>query len=417
MFRAHFALILLGLLGLTDPADAKTRSRGEVTVSSRGFVPDDDPTTEDVGLSIDAELELKGRFGSTRQHVRVLGRAGVFDKARSTVILKDAWVGYRNPYVEFRVGAEVLNWTATEAFHPADIINSRNLDGDFENADKLGEPLASARLRFLSGGLTAYVFPMRMAPILPSAQSRLNFGGGAELSGARWVNAGGTVSDERFAAQWALRLDQTIGSADVALHYVDHSDRGQPAILLDLATQAARPVYGRVRRAGLTYTQALGEWLLKVEGDHRLFDSVELAQGQALVVPMPVDHTALAVGLEWGWGYESGSEGTLIIENQSAIAPGASAEERERLGPFQLDGLLGYRHTFNDVASTEFMLGVIADFERAGELLVTASGSRRLGDVWSARVSLRAIRAPDEASTLHNLHDLYSGQLDLTRHF
>ena len=124
---------------------------------------------------------------------------------------------------------------------------------------------------------------------------------------------------------------------------------------------------------------------------------------RVLLRQLPVDHTAAAIGIEWGWGYSGGGEGTLIAEGQFVFAPDASAVERDQLGPFQRDGLIGYRHTLNDIDSSEFMLGVIADFERLGESLMTMSASTRLSDVWSARLSLRGIYASDEDSLLSNI--------------
>ncbi|MEE2756955.1 MAG: hypothetical protein VYA30_09850 [Myxococcota bacterium] len=410
-------IVLLGLLGLSSASWSKVSSRGEIVLSSRVFSPDSDTLTKDQGLALATELESRGRHGPVRHQVRLFGRVAAFDEDRSVVFFKDAWVGYKNPYLEFKVGPQVLNWTATEAFHPADIINSRNLDSDFENAEKLGEPIASIRLRFLNGGLTAYAMPIRISPLFPGQRSRLNLTEGAALGDGLWMTPTGTLSSESWGAQWALRLDQTIGSADFAVHVVQHNDRTQPAIVADPQTGLVQPVYGRVDRLGLTYTQAIGEWLMKLEVDHRMFDELMSGPRRLVVRDLPVDHTAVAVGAEWGWGYQLGHEGTLILESQFAVTADSSASEMSQLGPFQRDGLIGYRHTWNDTAGTEMMLGAIFDLQRASEFLGTLSLSRRISDVWRAKLGMRAIRAPEQTSLLNAYHNLYSAQLDITRYF
>ena len=143
--------LLLPFASPTAEADWRARSGGQVGVSTRAFYPDDNPETEDLGLALESELEYKGKSGGWRTHVSGFGRVGVLDNSRSIAFLKDAWVGYRTDAVEVRIGAQVLNWTATEAFHPSDVINSRNLDSNLENSEKIGEPMARIRFRMGQG--------------------------------------------------------------------------------------------------------------------------------------------------------------------------------------------------------------------------------------------------------------------------
>lgn len=416
--RIHWALLCTAALLAALPAHGKTRSRGEIDLSGRAFWPDDDDRTEDFGAAVAARLELQAKQkGGFRQQLRVFGRAGGIDPDRSIATVEEAWVGWKKSRLELQLGAQMLNWTATEAFHPADIMNSRNLDSDIENAEKLGEPMVSFRVRFLEGGVTAYFMPTRIAPRFPGPSSRLSLTQGQSIGDALWAGRDGEIGDDLFAPQWAARLDQTFGSADLALHYVEHNDRSQPAIAVQASDMQVRPVFPTVRRAGLTYTQAIGEWLVKVEADHRMFFDVDGSADYIIVAPPAVDHTSVALGLEWGWGYDDGGEGTVLLEGQAAIAPDASEAEFQALGPFQRDVLLGYRHAFNDVDGTELLAGVIADTERFPEVLVNFVYSQRLSDVWGISGTLRVIHAPEEESFLHAQHEAHSVQLDLTRYF
>ena len=59
--------------------------------------------------------------------------------------------------------------------------------------------------------------------------------------------------------------------------------------------------------------------------------------GQLALRQLPHNHTAAAVGLEWGWAYESDAEATLLVEGQAMIAPDLTTEEIQQLDPFQRD--------------------------------------------------------------------------------
>ena len=415
LIRALSVVTALGLCVL--PLHAKTKSGGDVSLTSRVFTPDDDPSTDDWGVTTDARLEFKAKqAGGFRQELRVLGRAAAVDESRSDLILEEFWAGWRGDWLDVLVGARLINWSATEAFHPADIINSRNLDSDIENAEKIGEPMASVRARLWQGGLTAFFMPLRLAPRLPGPRSRLNFSQGQPLGKTLWSNRDEGIDDGPWTSQWAARFDQTFAGLDLALHYVDHQDRHQPAIILEPNSGRIHPVYRRVKRYGGTAAQVLGEWILKAEVDHRRFDALDMGPQYQVLNPGAADHTAVAFGLEWGWGYSSGSEGTVLLEGQWMIAD-ASADELETLGPFQRDILLGYRHALNDVEGTELLVGVIIDTQRPDECIANVTFTRRINDQWSLDSGLRIMNAPESKSLLHAQHEAHSVQLSLTRFF
>lgn len=399
-------------------ADWQARSGGQVGLSTRAFYPDDKPETEDVGLALESELEYKGKSGGWRTHISGFGRVGVFDNSRSIAFLKDAWVGYKTDAVEIRLGAQVLNWTATEAFHPSDVVNSRNLDSNLENSEKIGEPMARIRFRMGQGGLTILAMPMRIESRFPGRSSRLSLAGdalpaGLELGEPIWVDSGGTEGNEWWAVQYGFRFDQTVASMDFALYYLHHNERFPTAFALNQS--GISPVYAHVQRAGATWTQAVGEWLIKLEADHSFVSDVNL-QESLVVSPPRVDHTAVALGVEWGWPYEN-AEGTVLVEGQYAIAPGASAEERAQLGPFENDVLVGYRHSWNNAEGTELTTGIILDVERPDEVLGNVLLSHRLSDYFSVEASGRVVFADSEESILHGQNGAHLVQISLIRFF
>ncbi len=398
-------LLFLLLLGLPALAlAAQWRSQGEVSVESRVFSDDGDAATRDDNaslvplrgnLALFARLEISWRQGPWRLAFRAFGRADHADDERSLTAIEEAWVDYRRGVWELRFGAQMLDWTATEAFHPADTINSRNLDSDLERPEKLGELMLSVRRRLGSGSVTAYWLPRYQAPVFPSRRSRLAFvPPEVEVGGALWIEDDGMVAPDSFGHQWGLRLTRNLGSADLGLHVLRHQDRQQPVFRFD-AEGRLRPLYLPVLEVGGTWLQVAGAWVLKIEFSHRDFDNpalpVDLGDSTAVAVSR-LDHSQLAVGIEWGWTYSSGADATLLWEAQSVL--GVDAAERSQLAVFQRDALIGYRHSWNDVRGRVLLATIIFDLEREHELLFNLRYQQRLSDTWSVETGLRRIDAP-----------------------
>lgn len=424
-------LLMAPLFTTAAEAGEAVRARGEVALETRVFVPDDDPATQDANVGLAARLEATHRHRPFRETLRIFGRADAFEQGRAAFYVEEGWVEFRKRWFRLRVGPQMVNWTATEAFHPADVLNSRNLDSNVENADKIGEPMVWAQFRFWQGALSLYYMPFRMRPRLPGGSSRLSLAPrNARVGEALWLDRGGTIGAGVIEHQWAATLGQSFGGADLALQVVQHNDRSQPTVLINPATFDARPLFGLVTHVGLTYAHVLDAFVLKAEGAWRMFADVDDLQGRvpaALLtgargdpreLARTPDHGQAAVGLEYGWTYGDGGDGTLLLEGQAVLGP--SKAQRRALSPFQADVLVGYRHAFNDVHSKELTLGLIVDVERWPEVLGSVRYQQRLSDTWSARASLRVTHAPgggDRPSGLQALHKSHHATFDLIRHF
>lgn len=385
------------------------KSKGETTVESRLFEDDHQDLTQDSGLGLFARLEVDAKQGPWRANLRGFGRLDRKDGERDLTSIEEFWAGYRDQNWEARLGYQMLNWTATEAFHPADLINSRNFDSNIENPEKLGELMFSLRRRLGEGGLTLYYMPYLEAPRLPGGQSRLSFlPAGAAYRNAVWVTERDALADDHWADQYGLRYNQTVGDVDFSVHYLDHLDRSQPQVALDFDNGLqVTPVYFRVRDLGVTYLQVVGPVILKLEAGHRDFIEAEaalLAGIGATGVAQPLDHQQLAFGLEYGRSHENGSETTLLLEGQAVT--GVDKVERAALSPWQRDILAGVRHAFNDTMSREILVTTIVDLERSHEFLLNFSYKQRLSDTWSIQTGARYVDAPQKDATAQGLEFL-----------
>lgn len=404
-------LILLG----HGIANARIESQGELRLESRIFTKDKYESTEDANFGLASRLEVKAEQGSLSERFRVFSRVDEKDPSRNQIFLEEGYVSWSKGAWFVRAGAQMFNWTATEAFHPADIVNSRNLDSDIENFEKVGEPAVGLSYDWNGWVTSVYYLPLFMEPRLPSATNRISFlSPGVSQGGRKVLERNNQFSQNDYVDQWAAVVEGSVGSADLSFHYVDHIDRNQPIPQLSIFPQPLVDlIFVPVRQSGGTYQQVVGPWLFKVEGAYRDFFRAQNPLYRRK------DHGQVALGTEYGWTHESsGFDSTLIAEGQTYL--GVTQSERAELGAFQKDVLVGYRLALNDVSSQEWMVTFLFDVERSHEYLSSLKYSRRLTDVWSLKTGVRYIDAPQKGllpvglEALNRAHQFY---LNLSRYF
>jgi hypothetical protein len=421
---ARCGLSLALLPALAAPARADVDSRGELGIETRAFVPDGDART-DAGnvaaisrLIVDADADVKG-LDDASFRARIFSRLDPNDSGRSLITPEELYLNVEFGPVRLRAGWQMLNWTATEAFHPADIMNSRILDSSFENPEKLGELILTQRLDIPNGNVEVSVMPLFVAPRLPTRRSPLNLAGpGVPLGEALVLEGDGAVVDSRVHGQWALQVQQVWGDADVSLHLVHQIDRQQPLFVFNPASGMVHPIYQGVTQLGGTYAHVIDHLILKLEGAYRRFDRIS-PQGPLGALPER-DHLLLSVGAEYVLGLGDGSETSLLAEGQASIPTVAGYPEA--LEPlFQHDLMLGARHAFNDEQSTTLLATIVVDVAHPEQLLGSASISRRLGESWELLGGFRVFnyppRDPATPQGFEHLHGQNHVYLNLSRHF
>lgn len=191
------------------------------------------------------------------------------------------------------------------------------------------------------------------------------------------------------------------------------------------------PAYDQAERFGLELQYLTGGWFLKLEAIH--YES----QVQK--------YTALATGFEYTWGavfrspYDISLVAEYLYDERGSLAPDspqgtairkfiegedftvAEAEslqglEPQTYSPFQDDVFIGSRFTFNDVAGTEILAGVIADLE-SDAILGSIEASRRLGAGWKVAAEVRTFHNIPITDPIYSTSQDSLIQLELTRYF
>jgi len=387
----------------TAPAAAdelEVSSQGEVGAEARIFLPG---TEGDLGnVSGIARLYLELEYDDFELNLRGFGRHDGIDRKRSALFPEEAFLEYKNNPVRVRLGYQLLNWTATEAFHPADIINARYLDGNVQNPEKLGELMGAFRYKFLDGNVEAYVMPLFTSPVFPSEDSRFRFGPlGVALGETLVLDRDGTLEDDPWFLQWGARVQQSIFGADVSLHFIRHIDRSLPLVTLtDDGNGGLTPglVFQALTQVGGTYQQVWGPIIVKVEAAYRDFENPTESEREMLP-PEPLfsvpdrDHTLVAVGLEYGLPHDDG-ESTFLLEGQYAIGFPDEEEAPGQLLLFGSDVLAGYRYAFNDVDDKTITASVIIDIEEPEQIFGNVAYQQRIGEEWRGELGFRLINFP-----------------------
>lgn len=423
--RSTCALFATLLAANIARAEVDIESKGELGTESRVFYPDDTKDT-DIGnvavvgrLQVDAELSDPGPLDEISARGRLFSRLDPYDDQRSRVVPEELYLNLELGMVSLRAGYQMINWSATEAFHPADVINSRILDGSFENPEKIGELIGSLRFEIPDGNIEVFVMPVFAEPVLPSSRSPLSLAPpGIELGDALVLERDGDLTDDSFQPQWGTKIQETIGDADIAVHAIQHIDRSQPLIFVD-PTFTPRPVYQALTQVGLTYQHALDTTMLKLEGAYRIFDRPGPSVRASFPVPRR-NHVLVAAGVEQSLSLGAGSETSLLLEGQALIP--TQKDYPEELEPlFQHDVLIGARHAFNDEQSTALLATVIVDVEHPDQIIAGAALERRLGDEWGLKTGVRLFSVPPENEDNPVLFERLDGQhqfyFDLKRYF
>ncbi len=428
-------LILLPLLILSSHTLAEFSDQGEITFESRNFESDNSRLTYDENYALFTRTQLKYIKGNFTAALRGYGRADSEDKDRNLIAVEDAYISYifgEEGRFKLLAGWKLFNWSAMEAFHPADVVNSRNFDGEIENLEKKGELTLEAEVVAGEGTLNFYFWPKAEDPIFPSSRSRTGVNLGTELQDSVWIDGTDATTNSKWQSQWGVRFNQTVGDLDFSIQYLDHLDRVHPIIGYTSGSVFAgaeyptnqaelKPHFYRVKEYGGTLSYAYEEYLVKAEGSYRDFEddfkTLVPITTTSFIRSAPKDHGEVAIGLERTISFDSVEhEATFIFEASSVH--GVSKLERRKLSTFQRDALLGIRYNFNDFMGSELFFSYIQDIEYTDERLLNLSFTRRLSDQWKYKLGARLYQAAE--SGLYGMQ-VYKGDsqgyLNISRFF
>ena len=367
-YSVRIRLLAVGVLLI--PLSAQADLSGNLALEWRAFIRSPavaEQTSQQFSMSGQAEWYRAWDEDKQRFIFTPFARVDSADSARTHADIRELSYLRIGEQHEWRIGIRKVYWGVTESQHLVDIINQTDLVEDPDGEEKLGQPMINLALLGGWGSVDAFILPGFRERTFPGAQGRLRAADLVDNSRSTY-----DVANRRAHTDLAVRWAKSGGTVDAGLSYFYGTSReprfnaafdnaGQPLLI---------PHYDFIKQWGVDLQTVQGAALWKAEGISR--------SGQG------VTYWASTTGVEYtlsDWlhsGKDVGLIAEYLYDNRGDAA----------LTPFQDDVMLGLRVGFNDAASSEALIGVIAD--RGNQARVySLETSRRVGEYWKWSLKAR----------------------------
>lgn len=372
------------LLTFSSTAYTASKTTSEIGFETRFFEKQDNSPARSSNQSLYTKFSHKYKNGKYRFYGEFTSMQDLQDENRKFIRPLELWAGIKTDKYIFKAGYQIFNWSSTEAFHPADMINSRNLDSNLRNLSKFGELAISLKTLFSDSSLIAFILPKFEAPHF--AQETSSYGLGLRINKPQIIRDSTKVAEnDNWVWQGGFQFNTRFYDNDLSFFYVNHINRnfGIDPLTFNPLSGQLDPLFSPIEHIGFTSQSVILNWLFKTEFSYENIPSELYSSGID-------DHSILAIGVERTYGLESGSEVTILLEAQKYF----SATDSFLLNiPFQNDTLLGFRYALNDANSSEFFFSVIADNQFFDQFLYNFSYSQRIGNSWKLETGIHYIDA------------------------
>jgi len=402
LLRPFIALALGSSLLLNEGVNASEvefEASGNIALEQRYFFKEplyaEQLNHSQTSVSVEPELYWQWNNGDDSIIFTPFYRVDSHDSARTHGDIRElAYVHASNDW-ELRVGIRKEFWGVTEFQHLVDVINQTDGVEDFDGEDKLGQQMINLSLVNDWGIVDVF--------LLPGFRERTYAGSEGRLRGPLVVDEN-DVSYESSAGQQhldvALRWAHSIGDYDIGAYWFHGTNR--EAYLAPTADNTLRQYYAQMDQVGVDVQATLGDWLWKFESIYRStsLEDFWATQGGFEYSFIGVFDSNLDLGflMEHSWDsrgeVEQGAQGSLL----------------------QNDLFLGARLAFNDMQSSELLMGVGSDLDHnAFSFMIEAS--RRFGDNFIASFDVRLLQSNEPNDLLYTLSNDDHAQLSVAWYF
>ena len=331
-----------------------------------------------------------------------LGRYDSADSRRTHADLREAYLltygDFGENAWEFRFGIDRVFWGVAELHNLVDIVNQLDLVEHPRDRPKLGQPMAHLTVSGDWGIAEAFVLPYHRKQTFPGAAGRLR--------GERLVDASARYesSSKEKHVDYALRYSNAFGIVDLGISAFRGTSRDPFFVNGESDEAPLVPYYEQIRQVGLDVQVTTGAWLFKLEAIRR--------SGARNLFADEEDYSAFILGLERTLYSVLGSntDVTLLAEWLG------DSRDRRATSIWANDLFAAAFFAFNDVQSTELVVGLLSDLRHDYRAL-NMELKRRLSAHWSLRLEMIAnVKSDREDLTYAGRRDSFFG-LALTYSF
>ncbi len=293
---------------------------------------------------------------------------------------------------ELRLGIAKVFWGVAESQHLVDVINQTDFVENNDTEDKLGQPMINLSLFKEWGTLDFFVLPHFRERTFAGEQGRFRGPLVIDTDAASYESSAG-----RQHIDAAVRWSHSIDDWDLGVSHFYGTNR-EPLLRPNARWDKLIPFYEIMHQTGIDIQYTDESWLWKLEMIRR-----ETSTDTVLALTGGFEYTFFGV-------FETDIDVGLIAEYLFDDRDNAA------LAAFEDDILMGTRITWNDVQSTELLVGAIHDLS-SENMSWNIEGSRRIGDRWKISLEGRFFGSKQPQGVLFAIRDDDYVQLELARYF
>lgn len=401
MYRLYLRVLVLLFIAPLSGASIAEALSGYAAAELRLFAneptfPEQDKSTFSPSVALEPEYLYEWNNGNDRLTVVPFLRVDADDDERTHADLRELnWLHIGSDW-DLRLGIGKVFWGVTESRHLVDIINQTDFVENVDGEDKLGQPMMNLNLLRDWGSLRLFVLPGFRERTFPGREGR--FRSALPVDTSRVVFES---SAEQKHTDLALRWSHSVGDWDIGLaHFWGTSRDPRLQVVLDASGQPVLvPHYDIIHQTSLDVQATKGSWLWKLEAI-----SQEGQEGRFAAMVAGFEYTFYGV---MGTGADLGILSEYLYDGRNEAAPAT---------PFDDDIFVGARLAFNDLNSTQLLIGAIVDRDNQANLF-SVEASRRIGDRWVLELEARIFDNVSSSDILFGQREDDFLQLRLKRFF
>jgi len=302
------------------------------------------------------------------------------DKERTHFDIRELYYQKVIKKLELNIGFKKIFWGVTESNHLVDIINQTDQIESFDGEKKLGQPMVQFSYNTNLGVFDLFYMPYFRKRVFPGEKGRFRFS---------FVFDKNDIEFESKSNEWhqdfAFRWSHSFSIFDIGISHFYGTGR-EPVFDFNQTTNSIG-IYPIINQTGIDVQITHNAFLWKVESINRTSTIQNMF--------------AVTAGLEYTFGnivnsgIDIGLLGEYLFDSRDEFA----------LNALQNDFFLGSRIAFNDVQSTEILIGNIKDLTKTSNIF-SIEASRRLGDSFKMELEARFfINISDQELILNNFEN------------
>jgi len=371
---------------------------GKIAVEQRQFFKSNEYEGQfkrsQASIFIEPELYWNWNDGSDSLTFKPFYRLDEHDDERSHGDIREFSYIHASDDWELRAGIRKEFWGVTEFQHLVDVINQTDSVEDIDGEDKLGQLMLNLSLVRDWGIIDLYVLPGFRERTFGDEKSRLRAPIVIDNDNIEYES-----SAEEQHVDLVARWSHSLGDIDFGTYWfhgtnrdpiISPSQQGEEIVL--------QQYYSQMDQFGLDIQMIVDDWLWKFETIYRdtKFENFWATQSGFEYSFIGVFDSAIDVGLLMEYSWDSRGEGNV----------------NEAGANFQNDVFLGSRLAFNDMQSSEVLVGFSSDLDHnAVSFLVEAN--RRIGENFKASLDIRLFQSTNPIDQLYSLKNDDHAQLTI----